>query len=173
MEEIWKDIKDYEGYQVSNFGRVKSLAKKTNNQYSNIEMILKPQINTHNYLFVTLYKNHIAKQKLVHRLVYETFVGEIPDGMQVNHLDEDVKNNRLENLNLMTCKENINWGTGIRRRSKSKTKPVLQYDLEDNFIKEWSSAKKIEQELGCSCSKISLCCNGKRNTTGGYKWKYK
>ena len=50
------------------------------------------------------------KAFLVHRLVYATFVGEIPDGLQVNHIDECKENNVLSNLNLMTAKENTNWG---------------------------------------------------------------
>ena len=54
-----------------------------------------------------------------HRVIYFYFKGDIPENMQVNHIDEDTSNNALSNLNLMTPKENINWGTCIERRAKT------------------------------------------------------
>ncbi len=57
--------------------------------------------------------------------------------------------------------------------AKDKRKPVLQYDIQGNFIKEWISMKQIEHSLHIAHSSISLCCSGKRNFAGGYKWKYK
>lgn len=168
MEEIWKDIKGYEQlYQISNLGNVRSL----NYNHTKQSKIIKP--NTNRYLQVTLCQNGRLQYLAIHRLVYETFVGEIPEGMQVNHINEDVKDNRLENLNLMDCKTNINWGTGIKRRSEQISKPILQYDLEDNFIKEWVSASEAARQLGFSQSNISACCLGKRKQANGYKWKYK
>ena len=98
--------------------------------------------------------------------------------MQVNHINEIKTDNRLSNLNLMTAKENINWGTGIERSTKKRingkcSKTVLQFDLNNNLVKEFPSAMQVERELGFTNSNIIKCCNGKYKTAYGFKWKYK
>ena len=168
MKEIWKDIKGYKNYQVSNFGKIKSKPRMGSKGG-----LLKPFSNYKGYLLVTLFKNKQLKHYQVHRLVYEAFYGKIPFWMQVNHLNERKNDNRLENLNLMTPKQNINWGTRNERIKIKLSKPVLQFDLNGKFIKEWLSASEAARQLGLLQDKINLCCNGKRNTTGGYIWKYK
>lgn len=186
MEEIWKDIKGYEGvYQISNLGNVKSVERyRKGNSGSKVfvsEKILKPSIvNGYVRYFLCTGEHGKIKNYFVHRLVYEAFVGEIPDGMQVNHINEDKTDNRPENLNLMTPKENTNWGTRTER-VKGKlingklSKPVLQYDLDGTFIKEWPSIKEIQRQLGLSTTSIGDCCLNKihNKTAYGYKWKYK
>lgn len=178
-EEIWKDILGFEGlYQVSNLGRVKSLERIDARGHRVKEKILKPTINHKGYYKASLYKNSKVKKYSVHRLVYEAFNGQIPEGLQVNHINEIKTDNRLENLNLMTCKENINYGTGIERSAKKringkKSKPVLQFTLEDILIKEYPSIKQVERELGFDPSHICACCNGKYKQMYGFKWKYK
>ena len=93
--------------------------------------------------------------------------------MQVNHINEDTFDNRLENLNLMTPKENINWGTGIERRAKQKEKHIIQYDMDGNFMREWSSQNEAVDFLGVSsAAHISECCHGKREQAHGYKWGF-
>ena len=167
--EIWRDIPNYEGiYQASNMGRIKSLKRP----YGLKEKILKPQISR-GYYRVELCKNSKVKKYYVHRLVYEAFNGSIPEGLQVNHLDERPVNNRLENLNLMTCKENVNYGTGNERSAKKRSKVVLQFTLEDILIKEYPSINQVERETGFDNSSIVKCCNGKQKTAYNFKWKYK
>ena len=184
MEEIWKDIRDYEGlYQISNIGQVKSLKRmvvRNNNRPQLVEeKILKPTVNKNGYMFICLYKNGVKKRCQVHRLVAEAFYGEIPKGMQVNHINEIKTHNRLENLNLMTPKENCNWGTAIQRRIEKQingklSKPVFQIDKNTNeVIAEFPSIKEVQRQLGIMLSNISQCCRGKRNTDGGFKWAYK
>ena len=178
--EEWKDIPNYEGlYQASNLGRIKSLERidARGNRLLK-EKILKPQINDSGYYRIKLQKQSIIKFYYVHRIVYEAFNGQIPEGLQVNHINEVKTDNRLSNLNLMTQKENINFGTGIERRSKKhingkKSKSVLQYDLQDNFVKEYASTRQVERETGFSNGNIVSCCNGKLKTAYGYKWRYK
>ena len=169
--EIWKDIPNYSGlYQASNLGRIKSF-------YGLKEKILKPRINQYGYYQVELYKNSIGKMYSVHRLVYEAFNGQIPENMQVNHINEIKTDNRLSNLNLMTCKENINYGTGIERchsqlMNGKKSKPVLQFTLDDILVKEFPSAMQVERETGFAFSNICACCRGKLKTAYNFKWKY-
>ena len=180
--EIWKDIPNYEGlYQASNLGRVKSLERFRKGKNGSLvpvkEKILKPKISHNGYYQVALIKNSKVRFYLVHRLVFGAFNATIPEGLQVNHINEIKSDNRLSNLNLMTSKENTNWGTGIERCHNQlingkTSKTVLQFTLEDILIKEYPSTKQVERELGFDQGNIVNCCNGKQKTAYGYKWKY-
>lgn len=120
-EEIWKDVKNYEGYyQVSNLGRIRSWINNKGNRRKEPKILNVSIVK--GYLHVGFCKNGNKKFYSVHRLVYEAFIGEIPEGMQVNHKDENKQNNILSNIDtLMTCKENNNWGTHNIRVAKSLT----------------------------------------------------
>lgn len=166
--EIWKDIPNYEGYQVSNLGRVKSLERIDALGHRLKEKILKPQLNSR-YYQVELCKQSIGKKYYVHRLVWIAFNGQIPEGLQVNHINEVKTDNRLSNLNLMTAKENTNWGS----RNERISKPVLQFTLDNILVKEFLSTIQIERELGFSCGNIVNCCKGRYKTAYGYIWRYK
>lgn len=171
MEEEWKNIRDYEGlYQVSNLGRVKSLG----NNKTKKEKILKSLVDKDGYQRVILCKNGYIKNYFVHRLEYEAFYGEIPDGMQVNHINEIKSDNRLENLNLMTPKENMNWGTRTKRVAEKRRKCVLKIDKVTNeIIAEFRSMNEASKTIGLSYTNISACCRGEQKTSGGFKWQYK
>lgn len=193
MEEIWKDIYyfneptnewiDYRGlYQVSNFGRVKSLDRIGRNGRGIMVYkgkYLKTSKDRDGYLHVRLCKDGIPEKYRISRLVYFTFNPDADTKLQVNHIDEDKLNNRLDNLNLMTCKENNNWGTRIERfikkirNHKSMSKSVLQFDKNGNFIKEWISANEVGRILKLHQPNISRCCKGERKTCGGFIWRYK
>ena len=177
--EIWKDIPNYYGlYQASNLGRIKSLERIDVRGHRVKEKILKPTINHKGYYKVPLCKNSKVKKCSVHRLVWEAFNGQIPEGLQVNHINEIKTDNRLSNLNLMTCKENCNWGTHNERVAKKMTnrkdlsKPVLQFTLDGILIKEYPSINQVERELGFDQGNIVKCCNGKYKQMYGYIWKY-
>ena len=178
IEEIWKDIPNYEGiYQVSNLGRVKSLKRFRKGKNGSLvtvkEKILKPRMLNSGYYIVHLCKNSIQKWYQVHRIVWEAFNGSISEGLQVNHINEVKTDNRLSNLNLMTRKENINYGTGIERRAKKQSKVVLQFTLDNILVKEYPSAHQAERETGFEHANICACCNGKLKTAYNYIWKYK
>ena len=166
--EIWKEIPNYEGYQVSNLGRVKSLERIDALGHRLKEKILKPQLDGR-YYQVVLCKQSIKKTYRVHRLVWEAFNGQIPEGLQVNHINEVKTDNRLSNLNLMTAKENTNWGSRNERISKA----VLQFTLDNIFVKEYPSTMQVARELGFSCGNIVNCCKGRYKTAYGYIWRYK
>ena len=186
IEEQWKDIKGYEGaYQVSNFGRVRSLDRYVNCGIRNNDKVLKKgkiikQNISNNYLVVGLCNGKTQKSKLVHRLVAEAFILNPNNYPCVNHKNENKLNNCWYNLEWCTNKYNNNYGTRLTRISeklqnnKKLSKAVNQYDLNNNFIKKWNSAKQVERELGISNAHINKCCQNKEHyrTSGGYIWKY-
>ena len=169
LNEIWKDIKGYENYQVSNYGRVRN--KKTNR-------ILKQHIQRGGYYKVSLYLDGKQNYYLVHRLVAIAFIPNPNNYKYVNHKNEIKTDNRVENLEWCSFEYNINFGTRNIRSSESKingkkSKAILQYDLQGNFIKEWPSISEIHRQLGFASSNISACCKGRFKSMYGYIWKYK
>ena len=176
--EIWKDVKGYEGlYQVSNMGRVKSLertvTRKNGRKQTIRERILKPRTNQDGYLRVTLYNNgNKIKQFLVHRLVCEAFHENPENKPCVNHKDENKTNNIASNLEWCTASENSNHGTRTARSTKARSKPVGQYTRDGKLIKVWESTMEVERQLGFANQSISAVARGKLKTAYGYVWKY-
>lgn len=112
--EVWRPILGFELlYQASNFGRIKSLKFGR-------EKILKPRLGKCGYQLVMLCKDGKGKNYRIHRLVFEAFNGKIPEGLVVNHLNEIKTDNRLDNLEICTHKENINYGTCRARMSAAR-----------------------------------------------------
>ena len=112
MTEIWREHPDYDGlYLVSNTGRVKSIDTIVNSKcgsnriHRGIE--LKQFKNERGYLCVVMTKNHKSRIKKVHRLVVETFIENIGNKPQVNHIDCDKGNNNVDNLEWCTNSENM------------------------------------------------------------------
>lgn len=178
-EEIWRPIKDYDGlYEVSNLGRVRSVERietlSDGRKHLHKGKILKPAKGTGGYLICKLYKNSKHKTITVHRLVAKAFIPN-PDNLpQVNHRDENKRNNCVSNLEWCSCKYNINYGTGIQRSTEKRSKSVLQLDINTGrVIYEYPSLMEVVRKLNISQSRISDCCRGKRKTAYGYKWKYK
>ena len=177
MEEIWKDVVGYEGkYMVSNIGRVKScdwqLTHRNGKTYLRKSKIIKPSKTHKGYLRVGLCGHKKQKHFFVHRLVYEAFYGPIPEGLQVNHINEIKTDNYLENLNLMTPKENSSWGTGRQRSDKKRKKPVMMVLPDGTDYFTFFSIIDAESETGIPNSNITKCCKGNRETAGGFKWRY-
>ena len=176
MQEIWKDIKNYEGlYQVSNMGRVKNKKNCTIN----------PELNKNGYKYIPLYKENKRRRELLHRIVATAFI-ENPNSLpQVNHIDGNKQNNNVDNLEWCTCSYNLKEAYRLKLREPARamlgkkgikcpnSKKINQYDLEGNFIKLWYSTMDIERELKIRHNSISKCCKHKKyKTAGGYKWEY-
>lgn len=177
MEEIWKDIPEYEGlYQVSNLGRIKSLERKvlTYNgkskcyKYVN-ERILKQNLTGRGYFKVVLCKNGKTKTILTHILVAKTFLG--VSKLQIDHIDGNKQNNILTNLEYVTPSENIIRAYKNKLISRKENK-IDQYTLNGEFIKTWFNAGDIEKELKIYHPNVIKCCKNKYKSAGGYKWKY-
>ena len=164
-KEYWKPVVGYEGlYEVSNWGRVKSLKFGK-------ERILKQSIR-HGYYIVCLSKNGIVKSYYVHRLVAEVFLPNPNNYKEVNHKDENKTNNVVTNLEWCDRLYNVRYGTGIERRSKTQSKTVLQYDLNGNLIKEWKSVAECGIN-GYNYGNVAACCRGELKTYKGFIWRYK
>lgn len=176
MEEIWKDIEGWEGfYQVSNFGRVKSLERFVNGPKGLIklkEKILSPKIDKNGYLLVGFHKEGIQKYMRIHRLVAMAFIPNPNNFPQINHIDENKRNNYVSNLEWCTHKYNLNYGTCKARMRHSKMKRVAQFTLGGKLVKIWDSITSVQEETGWSLYAISLACLGKTKTSKGFLWKY-
>ena len=188
--EIWKtavyDGEIYEGlYKVSNLGRILSL----NYHREGRAKLKEPSERKDGYLEVCLSKNGETKTCLVHRLVAQTFIPNPENLPEVNHKDEDKTNNFVflnedgtvnkekSNLEWKTHKDNNNHGTRNERAAKSltngkKSKRVLQFTLDDEFVREWPSTRECGRN-GFNQGSVSACCNGKQKTHKGFRFMYK
>lgn len=173
MQEIWKDVPNYDGlYQISNFGRVKSFnfsRKHFNQNYH----FLKPNISNNGYEQVTLYNKSRERHKyLVHKLVAEAFLSNPHNYPCVNHKDENKLNNSVDNLEWCTYKHNNNYGTARIRARITKSRPVSQYTLEGIWIASYVSPSIAADIIGCDRHRITDCCNGKTSSALGYLWEW-
>lgn len=146
MKEIFKDIKGYEGlYQISNLGNVKSLSsegKKGKGNYARKESILKGCVNGSGYLNVVLYKDGRTTSRHIHQLVAISFLNHKPCGFKlvVNHIDLNPLNNNINNLEIVTQRENAN-----RKHLKSTSKYVGVHWCKTKC--KWISSIRINGKL--------------------------
>lgn len=198
-EEIWKDIEGYEGlYQVSNMGRVKSLSRMKwsgRGYFKTPEKILKARPFKNGYLYVNLWKDGKMKHYTIHRLVSQAFIPNPNNLPQVNHIDENKENNCVDNLEWVTCKENLNHGTHNKRMAEKKkgrkqseesikkrvekntnhpklSKPIIGIDIVTGLIVEFPSAHEASRVLGIFQANITSCLKGRYKTAGGFVWHY-
>lgn len=169
MEETWKDIPNYEGlYQVSNLGRIKSFY----NYKRDGTNILKPRLKR-GYYTIGLRKNGKRSWIGIHRLVARAFIPNPNHNPCVNHKDENKLNNNANNLEWCTVAYNNTYGTRIKKVIEKTGKPVLQFDLNNNFIKKYNNLLEAAKENNIkSRSSICLCCSGRYSHAGGYVWKH-
>lgn len=172
MEEVWKDIKGYEGlYRISNLGRVMSLMD--NHGRKRIEpKILKGRLDGLGYKQVSLYKKCVRKFMYVHRLVAMAFIQNPNNYPIINHKDENPLNNVVNNLEWCDFRYNNTYGTRIERVIKNQRVKVIQYALDGSIISEHPSISEAGRKTGISSGHICHACKGLRHTAGGFIWSY-
>lgn len=169
MEEIWRDIKGYEGiYQVSNFGRIRSRYSKSGKKLISEYHILKPVEQKTGYLRVTIGR----KNKNIHRLVAETFLNNFNNLPQVNHKNGNKKDNSLSNLEWVNNKQNAEHAL---RTGLIKTKKIRMYNIKTGETIDFNIRSDIEKYLQKKVCQdlITRCCNKQRKTAYGMRWEYK
>ena len=198
MEEVWKDIKGFEGrYQVSNLGRVRSLdfVQIGRNQFGySYEVIrkgrvLKPKISVWGYYRVNLSINRKISYRSIHRLVAMAFIPN-PDNLpEVNHKDENKLNNVVcfnpdgsidtEHTNLEWCTGlyNLRYGTRVERMHKLVNEPrmrsVNQYDINGNLLNIFKSIAEASRRTNIPARVIcGICKKQTIHSTHGYVFRY-
>ena len=183
--EVWKPIKDFENYEVSNLGRVRNTIFKNNICEKPKIKILKQCLQNSGYLKTTIRKNKKQYNKTIHRLVAETFIPNPNNLPCINHKDGNKHNNCVDNLEWCTYsynnKEAYRMGlkkpyqTGKYGADSLKAIKVLMIDKNTNeILKEFGSLIDAAHYVGKNKScHIVNCCKGKLKTAHGYKWQYK
>ena len=166
--EQWKDIIGYEGYQVSDWGRVKSL----NHRHTGNERVPVGFKDEDGCLRVNLYKGGKRKTCLVHRLAAEAFIPN-PEGLtEVNHRNEDKQSNVVSSLEWCSRKYNCNFGTRNERVAKAHGRTVFRYTKDGSLVRSYPSSKEVGRRTGYANGHIVNCCNGKLKQAYGYLWPY-
>lgn len=177
MSEEWKDIDGYKGYMVSNLGNIISKEKvwvtgrgtcrhKYQSQMKKVER--------NGYLYVGFCLNGKSKSLLIHRLVAKAFIPNPQNFPVVNHINGIKGDNRVENLEWLTPGENQKhaFRIGLKKATDS-SKPIYQFSLNGEFIREWKNFKEVTDSLGYDRSALIRVCKQRQKSSYGYTWKYK
>lgn len=188
MKEIWKDLQGFNKYQVSSFGRVKSKKRIVKNRLRD-ETILKPSCNKKGYLQVCLIDNdNNYKTRKVHRLVASAFIQNIYNLPQVNHIDGDKKNNKIDNLEWCTNLENMRHSYKIGLRDKSEMSKRMRklgktphrnhkrniFQIDKNtgkVLKKWDYIIDASKELNIKYNTLYNACANQEELEG-YIWQF-
>ena len=191
MKEIWKPIEGFEKYEISNLGQIRSLSYKQTGE----SKMLKPKIDRNGYLVANLSKNGKHYTKTIHRLVAKTFIPNLENKPQVNHINGIKTDNGVENLEWCTCSENIKhaFDTGLKKSNKGVNNPMYgKHHTEETKKKiggvhkgktgeKHPRSKKVKcittgdvfvcireagRKYNVANHDISKCCKGKRKSAG-------
>lgn len=173
-------IKDYPEYYVTDNGDVYS---RTHHNGWRIKK-LSPETLRNGYLKLLICKNGVKKPCYVHRLVAETFIPNPDNKPEVNHKNGNKADNRVENLEWATRKENMQHRSNVLGFKGSKKllgkcgkdcakSKIVEQIKDGKVINEFFGTAEAYRETQISQGNISACCRGARNYAGGFVWRYK
>lgn len=185
MQEKWRQIKGFEGlYEVSNLGNVRSLGRSYRMRNGKTRMhkgrILKPGRDGGGYEFVVLRKDGLSLNRKIHRLVADAFVsGRSSTANVVNHIDENILNNRADNLEWCTEEYNLNYKHRRTREVATRGSKVAQYTKQGKLLAIYPSIGEASRRTGVKSTCIATITRydsalnswGHPRTSGGYIWK--
>ena len=168
ISEEWKAVPGFEGwYEVSSLGKVRSVDRVVNYKDSSKAQkkgkILRPKVGKHGYLEVILVMNGYRKTSRVHRLVATSFIANPNNLPSINHINEDKLDNRVENLEWCSVKQNTLYSM--------REIPIGQYDLDGNLIATFNHYTEAGESVGGNKHGVYKCCKGKLKTYKGYVWR--
>ena len=190
------EIKKYEylkGYSITDDGRVWSHMKRHDKEWIILKepyREIKPGMNRKGYLQVRLSHCNKKISLRIHRLVAMAFIDNPENKPQVNHIDGDKNNNKVENLEWVTNTENHKHkcANGLNVSLKGDehythkkykcsgdhhvSKKVIQMDIEGNFIAKYDSITDAAKAVNMDNSSISKVVNGHFENAGGFRWKF-
>lgn len=191
-QEIWKDIKGYEGYfKISNLGRVMAIeryVKQGNGMRYCKERIVPHHLNPFGYPCVTLCKEKKSKEHSIHRLIMEAFVPNPENKPHIDHINTDKTDFRISNLRWVTPKENSNNPItlqhcrentytderNIKINAKKKELGILievfQYTKDGVFVAHYESMQKAQAATGIYASQIRSVLDDNTQSAGGFMW---
>lgn len=172
--EIWKTIEGHENYQVSNYGRVKSIERDYVNSkgisHHVEEHFMKLSTNTHHgytQVMVSLAGPTMCRL-IVARLVAKAFIPN-PDNLpQVNHKDENPYNNNADNLEWCTCKYNNTYNGLAAKRITKRYKAIEVYNADHEYIETLPYGGAVSEKYNISRGHISVACNTGKIAKGYY-----
>ena len=185
IKEEWRDIKGFEGrYKISNIGRVLSLPKprrvivfnKAEITRMSKEIIISGRKDKDGYIMVDLSDGDRLHKKKVHRLVAEAFLPLVKGKNLVNHKNGKKDDNRVENLEWCTNRENAIHAHHVlygEDHHYYKDKACVQFTLNGEFVKCYKSVSAAAKHIGCSSTAINDCCNGHHPQSCGFIWRFK
>ena len=161
-------MKEYKNYLIYEDGRIYSKRYKK---------FLTPKKNWDGYHRIQIWENNKCHMVGWHRIIAETFIPNPDNKPFVNHKNGIKTDNRVENLEWVTQKENIKhaWQNGLSKSQMNNyktSKKIDCYDLFLNFIKTYSQTMEIERELGIKHSNVSYSCKNKTCVNKSYYFKY-
>jgi hypothetical protein len=170
-KEEWREALYWEGlYEVSNMGRVRNIqrwvkSKSTGRKFLPV-VVRKLQLNRYGYPVACLNGKAKVVLKSVHRMVVETFIGPIPDGMQVNHMDGNKENNHLDNLEVCTGSQNQLHRHRVLGQHQGEHHPLSKLKERDihllrTMYADGFTQQQIADNFGVDRTCISLIVRGK------------
>ena len=180
MEEIWKDVQDFEGlYQVSNLGRVRSLDRDITTTYRGTVhvrhyrgVMLIPKKGSAGYQFVVLCDSGRHVCISIHQLVALHFVPGHKDGLIVNHKNEQKDDNRADNLEWCDYTYNNTYGDQFLHRYDGRKMRVIKRDKNGNILGEYESLRDAARQEGHAPTVISRWCRKEHKPQDGYIWDF-